>query len=224
MNAMDELTIPEVIPIFPLADAVLLPTEILPLQVFEPRYKDMVRDALASNKFIGMVQPRQGYENQLAGSPPVRKVGCAGIIARHKKLEDGRYVIWLFGVTKFSIQEELKTLTDYRQVRIAPAREETIPSDDAVVKSIRFDLLSALPSLMVEKSETIKWILDQLAEADDTQLLVVAVQVFEMSPEKKQAILEAPRLLDRYLMVQEVLQEKLKRRRTAAQTDFSVLH
>ena len=221
---MDELTVPEVIPIFPLADAVLLPTEIMPLQIFEPRYKDMVRDALASNRFIGMVQPQKGYENQLAGAPPVRTVGCAGIIARHKELEDGRYLIWLFGVKKFSIQEELTTLTDYRQVRILSAPDEVDPEDDAAIKSIRFDLLSALPGMMVEKSDTIKWILDQLAEADDTQLLVVAVQIFEMPAEKKQAILEAPRLLDRYLMVQEVLQEKLNKRRSIVQSDLSVLH
>ncbi len=221
---MDELTVPDVIPIFPLADAVLLPTEIMPLQIFEPRYLEMVRDALASNKFIGMVQPERGYENQLAGSPPVRKVGCAGVIARYKELEDGRFLIWLFGVKKFAIREELTTLTDYRQVRIEPAADEAGPDDAAAIRSIRFDLLSSLPDLMVEKSDTIKFILDQLSEADDTQLLVVAVQIFEMPTEKKQAILEAPRLVDRYLMVREVLQEKLSKRRPLNRTDLSVLH
>ena len=114
--------LPATIPIFPLAGVLLLPGGQLPLNIFEPRYLQMVRDAMAGAKLIGMVQPTDPASRQF--EPPVYPMGCAGRITQFKETPDNRILITLTGERRFTIQEELSRTTLYRQVRVSYEPEE----------------------------------------------------------------------------------------------------
>jgi Lon protease-like protein len=107
-------TLPARIPIFPLSGVLLLPRAQLPLNIFEPRYLDMVRDAMAGERIIGMVQPLDPGDGRHA--PPVYPIGGAGRITAFEETQDGRFLITLTGCCRFRIAEELDTTTKYRQV------------------------------------------------------------------------------------------------------------
>src|ERR1700756_4926005 len=114
---MSELTggleLPSVLPIFPLAGVLLLPRGRLPLNIFEPRYLAMTRDALAGERMIGMVQPTD--PRVVGENPPVYPTGCAGRITSFSETDDGRFLITLTGVSRFRIREELPLLEGYRR-------------------------------------------------------------------------------------------------------------
>ena len=103
--------LPVEIPIFPLANAVFFPNTILPLNIFEPRYKKMTEDALSSDKIIGMIQTKQ---NNTSKKPEVFSVGCLGKIDNHTKTADGRYLINLKGLVRFRILDEAETTLPYK--------------------------------------------------------------------------------------------------------------
>src|SRR5688572_24110488 len=116
-------SLPETLPVFPLTGAIVFPGMVLPLHVFEPRYRNMVEDALAADAVFGMIQPvvpRQdnrplpGDENE---NPDIYKVGCAGFIERWQKLSDGRFVLELRGVNRFRSETELPPDRGYRRVK-----------------------------------------------------------------------------------------------------------
>jgi len=98
--------LPPAIPIFPLPNVVLFPNVFLPLHIFEPRYREMVADALAGDRIIGVVLLRPGWEPEYDGRPPVYAVGCAGVVTNAERLPDGRYNIVLQGLEKFRIVDE----------------------------------------------------------------------------------------------------------------------
>lgn len=113
----DEL--PAVIPVFPLAGVLLLPRSELPLNIFEPRYLQMIDDALASCRLVGMVQPRIGPDGPDQSEPPaLSEIGCIGRISAFQETGDGRYLITLSGVARFRILSEVDAGTPYRQCRI----------------------------------------------------------------------------------------------------------
>src|SRR5688572_20297593 len=105
--------LPQVIPVFPLDGALLLPHGALPLNIFEPRYLNMVDDAMAGERLIGMVQTRNGGERD---RPRLASVGCVGRITSFSETGDGRYLITLTGVSRFTVGAELPVHTPYRQV------------------------------------------------------------------------------------------------------------
>jgi Lon protease-like protein len=105
--------------VFPLPSAVLFPNTVLPLHIFEPRYRNLVADALASDKVMAMAQLEPGYEGSYAGRPRMRPMVCAGLIAWHEELEGGRYNIIVQGAVRARILEELPSERLYRQVRAA---------------------------------------------------------------------------------------------------------
>ena len=107
--------LPQVIPVFPLPGAILLPRGQLPLNIFEPRYLNMIDDAMAGERMLGMIQPTGGT----AQLPSLSAVGCAGRITSFAETSDGRYLITLTGIARFRITTELPSQTPYRQVRAA---------------------------------------------------------------------------------------------------------
>lgn len=125
--------LPPTIPLFPLPNVVLFPNVLLPLHIFEPRYRDLVRDALAGDQVIGMVLLRPGYEADYDGRPPIYSVGCAGLITHSHERSDGRYDIVLRGLEKFRVGTEASTHA-YRlaDVEVLP---ETL--DDAATIQLR---------------------------------------------------------------------------------------
>ena len=98
--------LPPAIPIFPLQDVMLFPDASRPLHIFEPRYREMVADAIAGDRVIGMVMLRPGYEPDYDGNPPIYDIGCAGVISNVERLPDGRYNIVLSGLVKFRVTSE----------------------------------------------------------------------------------------------------------------------
>lgn len=206
-----DFSVPGVLPIFPLPQTVLLPGEVLPLHVFEPRYRELVRDALAGHRIFGVVAIEPGHEGDQPGDPPVRGVGCAGLIIRHVELPGGRYLVWLLGISRFAIREELPSLTRYRQVRVetgplALGPREEAPGGDA----LRLDLLAALPVLAEGGAERTAPLVQVLARVDDDQLVAGMAQLLEVEPGLRQALLEASSARERMRLLKEEVDLKLK--------------
>ncbi|MCW5829444.1 MAG: LON peptidase substrate-binding domain-containing protein [Deltaproteobacteria bacterium] len=198
--------VPDVIPIFPLPETVLLPSEVLPLHVFEPRYRDMVRDSLDTHRVIGMVLLQPGYERDYYGAPPVRDVGCAGLIARHQELADGRFLIWLLGIERFRIDRELPGAKSYRQVAINHEYVNATAEEQASIQAIRRDLLETIPRFIDPRVLADGEFGERLLKLDDAQFGAVAAQVLNLSGMEKQQMLESSTIVERYLILHEKLQ------------------
>jgi Lon protease-like protein len=216
--------LPDVLPIFPLPKTVLLPAEVLPLHIFEPRYRALVRDALASHRLIGMVDVLPGHENEIAGSPPVRPSGCVGIIAHHTSLDDGRFLLWLIGLERFDIRVELEVSTPYRQVQVSYASDTDSGHQLAGILPLRQDLRQVLEDLADVEEEYRMELGDQLQSVTDPQLVAVACQILQVESDRKQAILEASSVAERILMVYQDLYQHLEQRPEIAEVDPSTLN
>lgn len=203
------LNMPDQIPVFPLTRVVLLPGEVLPLHIFEPRYRDMVRDALNGHRIIGMIEYAAEHETSTPGLPPVRDIGCVGFIADHKELPDGRFLIWLLGLERFTADEEVPVATRYRQFRVTytPYRESAEVL--AGLQPVRRELRRLLPRL-VEVDEADRSALEeQMVEIGDSQLIALASQILELPSQRKREILEADNQIDRFMLVYEELYRHL---------------
>jgi Lon protease-like protein len=117
------------IPIFPLPDVVLFPHTLLPLHIFEPRYRQMVRDCLAGDKRIAMALLRPGWESDYYGRPPVYPIAGAGEIIQHEELPDGRFNVLLRGTMRIAITQELPADKPYRVARARPLPDRYLDAD-----------------------------------------------------------------------------------------------
>ena len=116
-NKINLKNLPEEIPIFPLSNAIFFPNTVLPLNIFEPRYKQMIEDSLEKNKFIGMAQPN--LQNLQSSKPDIFNVGCVGIVQKHNKTPEGTYFVNLEGLVRFKVIKELKTEKLYRTFKVS---------------------------------------------------------------------------------------------------------
>ena len=184
--------LPQVIPVFPLAGAIVLPRGQLPLNIFEPRYLNMVDDAMAGDRIIGMIQPAGGPKTLPVLSP----VGCAGRITSFAETSDGRYLITLTGVCRFRVSSELPSQAPYRQVRalFQPFEADlTTATDEAGFDRHLF--LDALKAYLEHRGLEIDW---ETAEGAPVEALVNSLAMalpFEAA--EKQALLEAAAVEDR---------------------------
>ena len=186
------LDLPQVIPVFPLDRVILLPRGQLPLNIFEPRYLNMVDDAMAGDRIIGLVQPVGGAP----ALPGLSPVGCAGRITSFAETSDGRYLITLTGVSRFRIAAELPSKAPYRQVRAAfDAYEADLTSPPEEPDFDRHAFLDALRTYLAHRSLDIDW---ETAESAPVEALVNSLSMaLPFEPAEKQALLEAPSLLPR---------------------------
>ena len=138
--------LPPAIPIFPLQDAMLFPNASRPLHIFEPRYREMVADALEGDRIIGMVMLRAGYEAEYDGNPPIYDVGCAGVITNVERLPDGRYNIVLSGLVKFRITSEDQSRS-YRVAEVEALPETLNAGDRDALRGHRPLLMELLSSV-----------------------------------------------------------------------------
>lgn len=186
--------LPRVIPIFPLAGALLLPRGNLPLNIFEPRYLAMVRDGLEGDRLIGMIQPLDPEDTR--SEPPIYSVGCLGRIHEHRDLPDGRILITLNGVSRFEVREELSRTTPYRKVLVDYDR---FADDCRVVETIaredRAALLADLKRFFHCRGLSPDW--DAITQAPDETLVNALAMICPFEASEKQALLEAPTLDDR---------------------------
>ena len=178
--------LPRRIPLFPLAGALLLPRGTLPLNIFEPRYLKMVEDAMASDRLVGMIQPRDE-----AAVPSLYAVGAVGRITQFAESGDGRYLIALSGVTRFRMARELDVDTPYRQAEVG---YEGFGDDSAEPSGLgaieRADIEEQLRAYLDVQGLSADW--DAVAKADDESLINTIAAVCPFDPVEKQALLEAP--------------------------------
>lgn len=186
------LDLPQVIPVFPLDRVILLPRGQLPLNIFEPRYLNMIDDAMAGDRIIGLVQPVGGTP----ALPGLSPVGCAGRITSFAETSDGRYLITLTGVSRFRIAAELPSKAPYRQVRAAfDAYEADLASPPEEPDFDRHAFLDALRNYLAHRSLDIDW---ETAESAPMEALVNSLSMaLPFEPAEKQALLEAVSLLPR---------------------------
>ncbi len=186
--------LPTEFPVFPLGGALLLPQGKLPLNIFEPRYRAMVEDALAAGRVIGMVQPDENRPETPSG-PALYKVGCLGRLSSFNETDDGRYLITLTGMVRFAISVELEMQRGYRRVRADLARFRDDLDDRPAAPAIDRDALTrALRTYFSARGFDANW--DAINELPDNALVVTLAMVCPFDPVEKQALLEAPRSAD----------------------------
>ena len=193
------------IPIFPLPNVVLFPNVFLPLHIFEPRYRQMVAEALAGDRIIGMVLLRPGYEANYEGAPPIYATGCSGLISHSDALEDGRYNIVLRGIEKFVIHHEEPPAAGrlYRTAIIEPANETISFSQRDQLRAARKRLQGLLTPLFSGPLE------GRLPESmPDEDLINALAQYLEFEPMERLALLERDGPLARCEAMVELLEMK----------------
>lgn len=181
--------LPARIRIFPLAGALLLPRAQLPLNIFEPRYVAMVRDAMASDQLIGMIQPSHDSDDP----PPLYDVGCLGRITQFSETGDGRLLITLSGLIRFRVTDELPAGTPYRQIlaNFAPYHADWTTGSPLSAPE-RASLEDALTRYLDVQGLAADW--DSVRGADDESLVSTLSAACPFLPAERQALLEAPDL------------------------------
>ncbi len=195
--------LPPIIPLFPLPNVVLFPHGLLPLHIFEPRYRAMVADALEGDRIIGMALLKPGWEQDYEGRPPVYPVGCAGLITYAEPLPDGRYDIVLRGLSRFRIVEE-DDRRPYRLARVTSLSEVVGPAERERVGEARRRLESLVRPRLARRE--LERLLPTMADEDLINLLA---QCLDFDPLEKQALLECETLLARCRSLIELLEMHL---------------
>lgn len=187
--AFDLDSLPKVLPIFPLAGVLLLPHAQLPLNIFEDRYLSMTRDALAGHRLIGMVQPVHPEDEDTA-LPKVYDNGCAGRITSFKETDDGRILITLTGLCRFTITEEQATTdSGYRVVRADYRRFASDLDEPAATRVDRKRLMRALNAFFSQQGYEADW--STVEHASNESLITTLAMTCPFAPNEKQALLEA---------------------------------
>src|SRR5256885_3517131 len=209
--------LPEVIPVFPLPGALLLPRGQMPLNIFEPRYLTMVDDAMRSGqRLIGMIQP-DIVHTERRERPTLFRVGCVGRITQLAESGDGRYLLELTGVSRFKVVEELSVTTPYRQCRVDyftyiddfTARKGEDEVDRAALLAVLGDFLKA-------NNLRVDW--EGIDKAPNEALVNALAMMSPYGPAEKQAMLEAPDLKTRAEILIAVTEMDLAKKRTSGDT------
>ncbi len=199
----------DLLPLFPLPTVVLFPNVFLPLHIFEPRYREMVADAEANDRLIGMVLLRPGWDGSYEGRPPVFSIGCSGVMTHVERLADGRYNMVLRGLERFRIVEEDHARA-YRRATVEPLAEPRLTADARqVIRTCRSKLESMLAP--VERVGGDPTIPSAMADED---LVNALAQYLDLEPLEKQALLEQPCLRSRAESLVELLEMKILMART----------
>jgi Lon protease-like protein len=185
--------LPHSLPLFPLTGAVLLPRGTLPLNVFEPRYLEMVDYALQGDRLIGMIQPTENEETTL--KPRLAAVGCAGKIIAFQETPDNRYLITLAGICRFRLTEEMASTTPWRAAKcdFAPFAADLVETADEEFPRER--LLHALQTYLDSRDMKADW--NSVLTAPGEALVNALTMMCPFDPAEKQALLEAQSFQDR---------------------------
>ena len=209
----------EIIPVFPLPGALLLPRGQMPLNIFEPRYLAMIDDALRSgHRLVGMIQPDAAHPGS-ASTPALYKVGCVGRITQLAETGDGRYLIQLTGVARFRVVEELTVATAYRQCRVS---YEPFTDDFTARKGEdevdRETLLRALSDFLKANNLKADW--QGIENAPNEALVNALAMMSPYGPAEKQALLEAPDLKTRAEILIAVTEIELAKNTAGGETSL----
>lgn len=207
--------LPEIIPVFPLPGALLLPRGQMPLNIFEPRYLAMVDDAFRDgHRLIGMIQPDVAHSPKDSDKPALFRVGCVGRITQLAESGDGRYILELTGVSRFKVIEELEVLTAYRQCKVdffAFVDDFTARMGEDDVD--REALLSVLADFLKANNLKVDW--EGVESAPNEALVNALAMMSPYGPAEKQAMLEAPDLKTRAEILIAVTEMDLAKKRTS---------
>jgi Lon protease-like protein len=189
------LRLPAILPIFPLDGVILLPRGHLPLQIFEPRYLNMIEDALGRGRMIGMIQPRYPQRHPVSDDAEVFATGCAGRIVSFAESEDSRFLITLRGICRFRLAEELTMAKGYRRVRPDFSPYLSDLSDPAPADVERSRLLGAARGYFARKDISCDW--NAVDNASDEALVLSFAMMCPFENREKQALLECGSTLQR---------------------------
>ena len=194
----------DLLPLFPLPNVVLFPNVFLPLHIFEPRYREMVADAIASDRLIGMVLLRPGWQSDYEGRPPVYPIGCSGVVTHVERLQDGRYNIVLRGLERFRILEE-DHAKSYRRALVEPLADTPPTAEDRpALRACRAKLESLLTPADRASAEA-----KMPSAMADEDLVHALAQYLDLEPLEKQALLEHGCLRSRAQTLVELLEMKM---------------
>ena len=199
------MSLPKIIPIFPLSNFIIFPKTTVPLNIFETRYIDMVNDSMKTNKYIGMIQPKISKNIDNSELPKLHKIGCLGKITSFKETDDGRYLIDLKGIIRFKINKEIETNKKYREFDVVfdnylhdlnDEKEELKFSDLKII-------FKDLKNLFEKRGFIINWKALEKQSLDETINALAIASPFSL--EEKQILLEATNLNTRKTKIAEIL-------------------
>jgi Lon protease-like protein len=186
--------LPAVLPVFPLPAALLLPGGRMPLNIFEPRYLQMLDEAIAGSRLIGIIQPSLDGSVGVHGEPELCEVGCIGRVISFAESGDGRYLISLQGVCRFRVGHELAVKTPFRQCRIVPFLAD-LDEEQTGADVDRPALLKAFRAYLKANDLEADW--EGVSRAENAMLVNALSMMAPYGPAEKQALLEAPDLKTR---------------------------
>ncbi len=199
------MDLPKKIPIFPLSNFIIFPKTTVPLNIFEPRYVEMVNDSMKSNKFIGMVQPKTLKNFDNSKLPVLHKVGCLGKITSFRETSDSRYLIELKGVIRFEIEQEINSGKKYREFEIN--YDNFLHDLDEKKEDLKFSDLELIfrdfKTLFEKRGFIINWRALEKQSLDETINALAMTSPFSL--EEKQVLLEAKNLNTRKTKIAEIL-------------------
>ena len=194
--------LPKTIPVFSLSNFIIFPYTTVPLNIFEPRYVEMIQDSMKTNKLIGLIQPKN---NEVGSIPDLHKIGCLGKIISFKDTSDGRYLIELNGLTRFEITKEVKNDKPYRMFEInCDNFKEDLSPENKNLKFSDFQLIfKDLKLLFEKKGYIINW--KSLEKQDMNETINALAMASPFSLEEKQILLESKNLEVRKDKISEIL-------------------
>ena len=200
---MKKEELPKTIPVFPLSNFIIFPKTTVPLNIFEPRYIDMVNDSMKSNKLIGMIQPKTSYNNK--NEPELHNVGCLGKITSFRETEDGRFLIELKGIVRFKKIQEVNNEKKYRSLEIDYENFYLdLENNKDELKFSDLELIfKDLKSLFEKKGFIINWKALEKQSLDETINALAMASPFSL--EEKQMLLETKTLYIRKHKISEIL-------------------
>jgi Lon protease-like protein len=199
---MKKQDLPKIIPVFPLSNFIIFPDTTVPLNIFEPRYVEMINDSMKTNKFIGLIQPKTNNNNSITD---LHETGCMGKITNFKDTSDGRYMIELIGLVRFKITKEIKNDKSYRECEI---NFEDYQDDLSLQKEeLKFSdlelIFKDLKSLFEKKGYIINW--KSLEKQNLNETINALAMASPFSLEEKQILLESQNLAIRKDKIAEIL-------------------
>ena len=201
---MKKEELPKIIPVFPLSNFIIFPKTTVPLNIFEPRYVEMINDSMKTNKFIGMIQPKS-INDEKSLTPPLHKIGCLGKITSFKEADDGRYLIDLKGIIRFKVLKEEEDSKPYRNCKInfddflndLSEKKENLKFTDLEL------IFKDLKQLFERRGFIINWKALEKQSLDETINALAMASPFSL--EEKQVLLEAINLDLRKDKIAEIL-------------------
>ena len=196
--------LPKIIPVFPLSNFIIFPKTSVPLNIFEPRYVEMINDSMRSNKLIGMIQPKNQKDN-LEMAPELHDVGCLGKITSFKETDDKRYLIELRGLIRFEVLTEIHNEKKYRECEVQYNNYENDLSDQK--EDLKFSdlelIFKDLRTLFEKKGFIINWKALEQQSLNETINALAMASPFSL--EEKQILLETKSLHQRKIKISEIL-------------------